>query len=238
VQFRQVTGKSVIVRVVPEPEPLAVVIGRNCRRIRSELDTTQDGLARSARAVGLRWTASSVGDFEAGRSSPTFATVLAVTAALQRAWIFQMFQRSNAAQMNGQPRPVPPNAGVTVADLLGGGDGSVLLTDTLAVPAAAVADMCRGIPFGVLTADDDAHEPPGGPAAVLLRSGLTEHRLAQRLGVTPVKVADQSFLLWQSTFSEERDRRAGPDANQQKRGRISRELRTELEEAIANGDHQ
>jgi hypothetical protein len=45
-----------------------------------------------------------------------------------------------------------------------------------------------------------------------------------------------SFRLWHRTFSEERDRRAGPDANQQKRGRVSRELRTELENAIADGN--
>jgi hypothetical protein len=45
-----------------------------------------------------------------------------------------------------------------------------------------------------------------------------------------------SFQLWQGTFTEERDRRAGPDANQQKRGRISRDLRAELEKALADGN--
>jgi hypothetical protein len=42
--------------------------------------------------------------------------------------------------------------------------------------------------------------------------------------------------LWQRTFSEERDRRAGADANQQKRGQESRTLRAELEKALADGD--
>jgi hypothetical protein len=42
--------------------------------------------------------------------------------------------------------------------------------------------------------------------------------------------------LWHGTFSEERDRRAGPDATQQKKGRISRELRTELEKALTDGN--
>jgi hypothetical protein len=45
-----------------------------------------------------------------------------------------------------------------------------------------------------------------------------------------------SFQLWHSTFSDERDQRAGPDANQQKRGRISRELRAELEKALSDGN--
>lgn len=63
---------------------------------------------------------------------------------------------------------------------------------------------------------------------MLQRSGLAEDRLAKRLGIGPVELADVSYRLWRKTFSEERDRRAGPNANQQKRGRVSRELRTEL----------
>jgi hypothetical protein len=66
---------------------------------------------------------------------------------------------------------------------------------------------------------------------------LTEDRLARRFGIERARLADISYLLWRSTFSEERDRRAGPDANQQKKGRISRELRAELEEALADGDN-
>jgi len=69
-----------------------------------------------------------------------------------------------------------------------------------------------------------------------LRSELTEHRLAKRLGISPARLAHVSFQLWQSTFTEERDRRAGPDANQQKRGHVSRALRAELEKALADGN--
>jgi hypothetical protein len=36
--------------------------------------------------------------------------------------------------------------------------------------------------------------------------------------------------------SDERDQRAGPDANAQKRGRVSRELKAELKEAVSRGD--
>ena len=39
-------------------------------------------------------------------------------------------------------------------------------------------------------------------------------------------------------FREERDRRAGEDANRQKKGRITRELRAELEKALADRDDQ
>lgn len=69
------------------------------------------------------------------------------------------------------------------------------------------------------------------------RSGLTEDRIAQRLKISRDRLAATSFRLWEGrTFSEERDRRAGPDANPQKRGRVTREVRADLEKALANGD--
>jgi hypothetical protein len=43
------------------------------------------------------------------------------------------------------------------------------------------------------------------------------------------------FLSLPLLVAEERDRRAGPDANPQKRGRVPRELRAELEKALADG---
>jgi transcriptional regulator with XRE-family HTH domain len=219
------------VRVVTDqlPESLAAVVGRNCKRIRSEFDTTQDELAGFARRVGLRWTTSSVGDFEAARSAPTFATVLAVTAALQRAWEVEMAHRAIVAQLHGRATPeIGP--GVTLADLVGQ-DGLLALTDSLSVPAAAVAEVCRGRPFTL-----EWGGPADGVTNVLRQSGLTEERLARRLGINRARLAHVSSRLWQSTFSEERNRRAGPDANQQKRGRVSRELRAELEKAIADGN--
>ena len=53
-------------------------------------------------------------------------------------------------------------------------------------------------------------------------------RQAKALGIEPARLAQLCFRLWGGTFSEERDRRAGPHANAQKRGRVARELRAEL----------
>jgi transcriptional regulator with XRE-family HTH domain len=231
-------------------QPLAEVVGANCKRIRVEIGVTQDELARHARRIGLRWNAAKVGNFEAGRSAPTFATVLAVTLALQMAL-------EDAAERRGET----PGGGVTLADLVTG-TGFVALTDSLDFPTALVADVCRGEIFDTGRLSGSAN--PLGPeqinamvtqarealrereieagvtldelTAMLQRSGLTEDRLARRLGIKPAELAATSFRLWQSTFSEERDRRAGPDANQQKKGRISRELRAELEKALADGN--
>lgn len=211
---------------VQQSEPLAVVVGRNCKRIRSGAGVTQDELARHARNIGLRWTASKVGDFEAGRSAPTFATVLAVILALQKAL----------------------QSEVTLADLVAG-DGFVILTDGIDVLATELANVCRGDVFRLqpgtwhpkvrsATAREVQALVEGDVDKLVRRSGLPEHRLAQQLGISRARLAAASFRLWQRTFREERDRRAGPDANQQKRGQMSRTLRAELEKALADGNNQ
>ncbi|OBG76248.1 MULTISPECIES: transcriptional regulator [unclassified Mycobacterium] len=232
-------------------ESLGWVVGASCRRIRTQLGITQDDLARYTKGLGLRWTASKVGDFEAGRYAPTFATVLVVLLALNL-----------AAADSGEADA----GGFTLADLLAG-NGLVQLTDTLDVPGDHLADVCRGKNFtepgqrkkygftrlrspGPLRPDEIRATAKGlaklteyvepfaaGVADVLQRSGLTEYRLAKQLKMSDKELAAHSFALWRSTFSEERDRRAGSDANRQKKGRVSRELRVELERALADGDH-
>jgi transcriptional regulator with XRE-family HTH domain len=226
--------------VAVKQKPLAVVLGENCQRIRTMIGITQDELARHARDVGLRWTASKVGDFEKGRRAPTFATVLLVSLALHSA-------AQNAARRGGREVPT------TLAELLSS-EGEVRLNDDVAFPAGLVSAVCKGQPWSAppwhLWAPEPGTEPESSlklyrdiwgdaalapPERVLLRSGLTEDRLARQLGIERAGLADISYLLWQSTFSEERDRRAG-DANQQKKGRISREMRAELEKALADGN--
>lgn len=225
------------------PEKLASVVGRNCKRIRTDVGLTQDEFARYARHLGLRWKASTVADFEAGRSAPTFATVLVVSLALHSA-------ARNAAARRGDL-----DVSVLLSELLQAEDGEQLrLSEDLTLPAGLVAAVCEGRswsapPWGIWVPTpgleteaslefnrelwgDEANSPP---ERVLLRSGLTEDRLARRLGIERAQLADLSYLLWRSTFSEERDRRAGSDANQQKKGRVSREMRAELEKVLTDG---
>jgi hypothetical protein len=57
------------------------------------------------------------------------------------------------------------------------------------------------------------------------------------LKISRDRLAAVSFHLWQGrTFSEERDRLAGPGASPQKRGRVSRALQAELEKEMADGN--
>lgn len=74
--------------------------------------------------------------------------------------------------------------------------------------------------------------------AVSDRHGLDEQRVAKRLGVSGLALAAASVKLWGQSFADERDSRAGADANAQRRGRVSRELQAELREALTHGDDQ
>ena len=139
-----------------------------------------------------------------------------------------------------------PVEGATLADLLAG-NGLVALTEALDIPGDQLAGVCQGQVFqapqrqrGFVrgTWRDAEALVEGNVSLMRQRSGLTQYRLAQRLGIGPDFLAAKSFNLWGRTFSEERDRRAGPKANQQKRGRVSRELRAELEIALADGNDQ
>jgi len=223
--------------VATERADLAVVVGRNCKRIRNEIGLTQNEFARYARDNGLRWNSSAVADFENGRSSPTFGTVLAVSLALEVA--AQVANRYRWRRETGGVFPELVQA-----------DGDIQLNKELAMPAHLVAEVCRGMPWEVWAsrgdeskeslAFDQALWGDGALTAaqrLMVRSGQPEERLARQLNIELSRLSDISNLLWQKTFSEERDRRAGAGANAQKKGRVSRELRQELEQELADGDH-
>jgi hypothetical protein len=202
--------RSVIVS--DEPQRLAVVLGRRCREIRTEIGARQDDLAAAARNAGLRWTGAKVSDFEAGRWASSFETVLVISLVLEV-----------LASGAGKDRAVTP------ADLIGD-DGSVALTEELNVRASTISKVCRG--RGWETSMDE----PKGVEGVLARWGLAEDRLAKRLNITRKQLAETSWRLWQRSFSEERDRRSGADANAQRRGQVSRSLQAEIEEQLHGSD--
>ena len=204
---------------------LAEVVGANCRRIRNEIGITQDELALYARAHGLKWNAAKAWRLRAGRSEPTLATVLKVGMALGQALAFT---QSVAPAI--KDRVIPRDHEVTLAELLDGGNEVITLTDNLAITTADLANVARGQPFPLRLRRHDAEK--------LQRSGLAEQRLAKALSIDESRLAKLSSHLWRNTFSEERDRRAGIGANRQKKARVSRELRSEIEKALADGHDQ
>jgi hypothetical protein len=93
---------------------------------------------------------------------------------------------------------------------------------------------------------DNGVEPPDfiaagvreHPLAQQVKQTLLEadYRVARSLGLDVDQAAVEMAALWGRSFTAERDRRGGPDSNPQKRGRISRELKAQLQEAINRGD--
>lgn len=189
-----------------------------------------------------------------GRREITFGTALAVSLALSK------------ALAEAQERGVELAGSVVLADLVQWDGNVILAPDGPDPLGSVVSDVCRGRPWpseaveiygaeeldlqrvsrlivdGALShALVDGYLDPDLRTTDLeqmrQRSGLTEDRIAQRLKISRDRLAATSFRLWDGrTFGEERDRRAGPAANAQKRGRVTRELRAELEKALTDGD--
>ena len=193
--------------------PLAQVLGQNARALRIEAGATLEQFAMAAKTFGLPWSTGRVGDFEAGRVAPSFPTMYAVALAL--------------GTVTGQP--------VALADLLTGDDGPVNLTDELTIDLSDLQGALQGKPVA-----GGERTPPsrdeGAPVRrkVDLRPDVVVHmreadvRLCKTLGVTPEQGGQAMGDLWGKSFTDERDRRAGADANAQRKGQISRLLMTDL----------
>lgn len=198
---------------------LAQVAGRNARRLRLDAGVTLEQVAAATRPYGLRWSSGRVGDFEGGRVAPSLSTLYAVALTLR--------------DVTGQP--------VALRDLFDGDDDATL-TDSLAVPLESLRSSLSGLPVGYEI--DPAKfrlmvRPPEETGAALVRAGVSlqlresDYRLIKNLEVSPDIAVAAMAELWRRPFSVERDARAGADANAQGKGQISRQLKTELREALA-----
>jgi transcriptional regulator with XRE-family HTH domain len=209
--------------------PIATVLGINCKRLRTEAGITQDELAKAARRVGLRWTPSKVRDFEAGRSAPTFATVLALAAALDSVITTRMTAQATQTGVEIAVHVVP----VRLVDLVRF-NGDVTITEDFWPTGDRLADFCSGGTWEhTESVVDSVFESVFDWSQML---GLTEERLAAGLGISTDRLGAEALRLWNTTFSAQRDRLAGPDANPQRKGRITRQLKAELEKVLTDGD--
>jgi hypothetical protein len=208
------------------PPTVAELLGRRAQQLRG--DRKVELVARAARLAGLNWGTGRIADLEAGRVSPTLPTLIALC------WAFTDLLK----------RPV------SLADLFPD-DGNVTLMPGVVVPArllrkaleghladppAAVSLARSGFPIAGL--DVPPSDVRAGKRLKTVERSMLEadYRMAHSIGISPEMAAVEMAALWGRSFTAERDRRAGPDANPQKRGRISRDLKAELREAINRGD--
>lgn len=204
---------------------VAEVVGANAQDIRGR--TRIDDVAREARQLGLKWNSGRISDLERGRVSPTLSTLYVLANALSRA----------------------TGRDVSLADLVRT-PGYVRLNDHLVIRGTALVSALSGEAALLDDADRylDAREVAEAIRATtpseriaftneLRATSEAEQKLARALGVSLADLLKTTRQLWDGrSLTEERDRRAGPDANAQKRGRVSRELKAELRERLHDGD--
>ncbi|MEV8194255.1 hypothetical protein AB0P13_19325 [Rhodococcus pyridinivorans] len=223
-----------------EPPTIAQVVGRNARRLRGSF--TANTLATEAQFLGLNWGTGRVADLEAGRVSPTIPTLYALAETISNMTeaevsIADLLQHDGPVRINSALGVVPIE--YVTASLAG--------ERIDAVPIAAFTGGPLGNVRGAMrrqdAIDQEAAELPPhlrvdtAEKAERLRQGTaaygeTEQRIARDLGLDRVRMVAECLHLWGRTFSEERDHRAGPNANPQARGRISRELKGQLRASI------
>lgn len=197
-----------------DPPAAAKVLGDTAKELRG--DRKLEVVARAARLAGLNWGTGRIADLEAGRVNPTLPTLIALC------WAF---------------RDLLEWPEMTLADLFAG-DGYVTLMPDVVVPIELLRRALKG----------ELADPPAGlqvvgrmgfpPSEDAVERSLLEadYRMADSVGIPADQAAAKMHALWGRSFTAERDQRAGPGANPQKRGRISRELKAELQEMIDRGD--
>ena len=237
----------------PTAPTVAKVLGNTAIALRGERKV--ELVARAAKSAGLNWGTGRIADLEAGRVSPTLPTLFLLCVAfsdlLDRPMtLADLFAGDGLVALNatstadlgelravlggqavGDAMPVGPSLDDLITEV-----GTDLSDDQ---KSEMVADIRR----------DLRHDPHGlksmliHPRAQKVRASFLEadYRMIQSLrldipgdpgGFTRAAVVMEK--LWGRSFSDERDRRGGPGSNAQKRGRISRELKAELQEALAD----
>lgn len=221
-------------------------VGRAVRRLREQHGQRQDDVARSARQLGLTWTASKIAALERGDKALPAEELLLLPLVL-------------ADAQCGRP---------SLADLLPG-SGIVRLGDTTAMPAVVLARVVRGEDVDITEVDSPSIREaltrvdcgadfermgsmlravkavaPGTTPRELVAAeraaGDAERIAARRLDLPFSVVVAAALATWGHGLTEERDtraaQRAGPGAPartaQAARGHITRELYNELAPAI------
>lgn len=221
---------------------LSEAAGASARAIRLAAGATLAEVAKAAKGYGLPWTSGRVGDFESGRVAPSLPTLIAIAAALSE---------------------VVQDGEVTLAHLFAV-DGRIRINDLLTVDAERMRELLRGAPLDskiesltdrdafqrLITATPDGqpvrwtndslpeHLRSPGPAGQILKDFAEgDERLAQALLTDPLTAAAAMTKVWGKTFVQKRDELAGPGANAQTKGIVTRKLKAQLR-AVIDGDDQ
>lgn len=224
------------------------VIGRNVRRLRGF--DSQDTVARKARAIGLKWSRSTITALEQGTKTLDVAELVLLSCALGEP-ITELLAGDDLVEL-------APSFALSGSEILGvlGSDldrlqtslsaGSASARTILSDPVAFRSRLAaateqfnryaRIIPRITNTQLDDAGNAARGEAEV---------KAARKLQIEdPVEVAVAAIARWGRSLTDERDARvlaAAPPGAQQRtlqalRGHVTRQLLEELEPTARKAD--
>jgi DNA-binding XRE family transcriptional regulator len=213
---------------------MATVIARVSKAARIDAGLNLDQFATIARSHGLPWSTARMVAFERGRVSPTLPTLIALAATL--------------ADVTKQP--------FTLADLFAVED-RIEVNKTMTLPALKLRKILGGEPVALTISDTpdegkqfrqalkEAMNLDSWPESLRevhwghvreVMSSFTEAdlRVARSLEISRLMAAAAMYEKWKMSFTAKRDQEAKPGDNAQARGRISRELKAELSEFLAD----
>ena len=227
---------------------VAQVVGAGARKLRLGAGVTLEEMAKAANSYGLPWTSGRVGDFEAGRVAPSLPTLLAAAAALSHVIgrpvsLADLFAGKERVQIND-------SLSLDTSALRAILSGEQVLTKLapLKMPTLSaeeerrLRERSRELTDAVLMdiLNDTILTSLAAPELrreVLRDFSESDVRMCKSLGVQRELGAAAMAALWGRTFTAERNHRAGPAANAQKRGQVSRQLKAELQGALHDGHH-
>lgn len=221
-----------------ETKTVATIVGENVRRLRADIGATGDALAQELHEFSSAWSSGRISELENGRVSPTAPTLFmlsqALTALLGRpvtvAELVTADTFVEVGEVGVQAQRFAEAFTGSVPDLRLGdfADGEQRVNRAL----DAFRESRRELASLPSTVDDVAAE---ALARAERHSGDAERKIAAALGRPVAHVIAAAAKLWGHSLTTERDRRAGPDANAQRRGIVTRQLKAEVAEVL-DGD--
>lgn len=224
-----------------ETESVGTIVGRNARALRESVNATTEDVASAVRAAGLRWDTSRVSALESGRVSPTAPTLFALSQAFSEVTgtavtVAQLLHSDGFAEIG--------DVGIRAQRLVEAFSGKVVhlriqdYADSQDRVTHAV-DVARETTRDLSMLPNSLRDVKGADLARVERqAGDAERKAAAAMGIPTLHLNAASAWLWHQSFSRERDERAGPNANAQRRGIVSRALKAEIQELLDGNDRE
>ena len=218
-----------------EQPTITAVVGMNLRRLREANRWTQDETARLLRYAGLGLSQSAIVAIEAGTRSVALGELVVIASTLG-ASVEDLLAGDGSVMLSRSAKADLPSVR---AFLVGGVDEVEIDSATPPVPWPAIVAASKA-----QAARMKRLWPGARPAQIVAAERAAdlaaERKAARSLGIPPLEVSVRAFQLWgcsltdklDSLVGERTDDDASPRRVQAIKGRITRDLLTEIQTAM------